>query len=88
MKIDVLTLLPNLFEEHLNNLPFKRAILNKSLEVKLHNLRDYALDSYGTVDDKPYGGGVGMVLMVEPIYNALTDILGPTSKRHQRKMGG
>ena len=87
MKIDVLTLLPNLFEEHLKNLPFKRAVLNKSLEIKLHNLRDYALDSYGTVDDKPYGGGVGMVLMIEPIYNALTDILGKDFEKQPKKNG-
>ncbi len=87
MKIDVLTLLPNLFEEHLKNLPFKRAILNKSLEIKLHNLRDYALDSYGTVDDKPYGGGVGMILMIEPVYNGLIDILGKDFERQPKKNG-
>lgn len=49
----------------------------------MHNLRDYALDSYGTVDDKPYGGGTGMILMVEPIYNALTDILGKDFEKQQ-----
>jgi tRNA (guanine37-N1)-methyltransferase len=87
MKFNVLTLLPNLFEEHLSNLPFKRAILNKSLEVNLHNLRDYALDSYGTVDDKPYGGGVGMVLMIEPIYKALTHILGEGFEKSPERNG-
>jgi tRNA (guanine37-N1)-methyltransferase len=87
MKFNVLTLLPNLFTEHLNNLPFKRAILNKSLEVNIHNLRDYALDSYGTVDDKPYGGGIGMVLMIEPIYNALTKMLGTDFEKDKKKNG-
>lgn len=74
LKINVITLFPNLFEEHLNNLPFKRAILSKELEVNLVNLRNYSLDNYGAVDDKPYGGGVGMILMVEPIYKALSSI--------------
>ncbi len=76
LKIDVLTLFPNLFEEHINNLPFKRALINEKLNIKLWNLRNYALDSYGTVDDTPYGGGVGMILRIEPIYNALIDIIG------------
>jgi tRNA (guanine37-N1)-methyltransferase len=84
MKINVITVLPNLFQEHLNNLPFKRAILNKSLDVNLVNLREYALDSYGTIDAKPYGGGVGMVLMIEPIYKALTDLHGPNLENKGR----
>lgn len=74
LKINVLTLFPQLFTEHLNNLPFKRALSNETVAVQLWNLRDYALDDYGTVDGKPYGGGVGMILMVEPIFKALKDI--------------
>ncbi len=71
IKFNVITLFPNLFKEHLNNLPFKKATAKKLIEVNLVNLRDFALNTYGTVDDKPYGGGTGMVLMVEPIYKAL-----------------
>ncbi len=71
---DIITLFPNLFNEHLNNLPFKKAIQKGLIKVNLHNLRDYALNSYGMVDDKPYGGGTGMVLMIEPIYKALENI--------------
>jgi tRNA (guanine37-N1)-methyltransferase len=71
---DIITLFPELFSEHLNNLPFKKAIQKGLIKVNLHNLRDYALDKRGTVDDKPYGGGTGMVLMIEPIYKALQDI--------------
>ena len=74
LNFNVITLFPNLFTEHLNNLPFKRAIEKQKIQVNFINLRDFALDSYGTVDDKPYGGGTGMVLMVEPIYNALATI--------------
>lgn len=87
LQINVLSLFPNLFTEHLNNLPFKRAIDKKIIDVKIWNLRDYALDAYGTVDDKPYGGGVGMLLMIEPIYNALTDILGKDFDKHKEKNG-
>ncbi len=46
------------------------------MQIDLHDLRKHALDSYGTVDDKPYGGGVGMILMVEPIYKSLSEVLG------------
>lgn len=76
LKINVLTLFPSLFEEHLKNLPVKKAIQNALAQVNLVNLRNFALDGYGTVDDKPYGGGVGMILMIEPIFNALTSVLG------------
>ncbi len=71
LKFNVITLFPTLFTEHIANLPFKRAIDKGLVAVNLVNLRDFALNSYGTVDDKPYGGGTGMVLMAEPIYNAL-----------------
>lgn len=76
IKFNIITLFPELFESHLSNLPFKRAIEEKDAEYNLCNLRDYALDSYGTVDSKPYSGGVGMLLRVEPIYKALIDTLG------------
>lgn len=74
IKFNVITLFPNLFEEHLNNLPFKKAIAKKLLDVSLINLRDFAINSYGTVDDKPYGGGTGMILMIEPIHKALESL--------------
>lgn len=52
----------------------KRAVDKKLVEIEIVNLRDFALDDYGTVDDRPYGGGAGMILRVEPIYNALEKI--------------
>ena len=71
MKIDILTLFPEMFEGPFSNSIIQRA-QNKSLvEIKIHNLRKWAKDKRGTVDDKPYGGGVGMVMMVEPIFDAL-----------------
>jgi len=81
IQFDVITLFPNLFIEHLNNLPFKRAIEKKSVQINLHNLRDYAIDKRGTVDGTTYGGGVGMILMIEPIYNALKAVMNYTVKQ-------
>jgi tRNA (guanine37-N1)-methyltransferase len=74
IKINILTLFPQLIEPHFEYLPYKKAVEIGALETKIWNLRDYALDSYGTVDGKVYGGGTGMILMVEPIYQALKDI--------------
>ncbi len=79
IKFDVLTLFPQLFSEHFYNLPFKRAVEKGLAGYTLWNLRDFAVDKRGTVDDKTYGGGVGMVLMVEPIYKALENIYGKES---------
>jgi len=76
IKFDIVTLFPQLISPHFDELPFKKALKLNSFEYKLHDLRNYALDSYGTVDSKTYGGGVGMVLMVEPIYKTLCDIYG------------
>lgn len=74
IRFNVLTLFPELIQPHLEFLPFKRAVEKNAAEYKLWNLRDYALDKRGTVDDKPFGGGTGMLLMPQPIYDALNDI--------------
>ncbi len=90
---DVVTLFPNLFTEHLNTLPLKRAIEKGLVQVNLIDLRKYAIDKHGTVDDKPYGGGTGMVLMIEPIFKALNEIgdrqktllMSPRGKRYTQQ---
>lgn len=74
MKIDILTLFPSMFESFLNESIIARAIQNKKVEIKIHNIRDYTLDKHNRVDDYPIGGGEGMVLMIEPIYRALQDL--------------
>lgn len=74
MKINIVTLFPDVFVPFFDILPFKRAIKSGDLNIVLWDLRDYAVDSYGSVDDKPYGGGKGMILRIEPIYNVLHDI--------------
>ncbi len=75
MKIDVVTLFPKMFESPFDESIIKRAIKNKKLELKTHNLRDWAIDSYGSVDDKPYGGDVGMLIRVDVVKRALDEIL-------------
>lgn len=71
MKIDIITLFPKMFKGPFDESIIKRAIEKKIIDIKIHNLRDWAVDSYGTVDDKPFGGGVGMLIKPEPVYNAL-----------------
>ena len=74
MKIDILTLFPEMFDGFLNTSIIKRARDLGKVDIKVHNFRDYSTDKHGRVDDYPYGGGAGMVLMCEPIFNAIEDI--------------
>lgn len=74
MKIDILTLFPNMFEGVFSSSIIKRAIENKLVDIKLHNFRDYTDDPHNKVDDTPYGGGAGMVLMAQPIYDCVESL--------------
>ena len=80
MKIDILTLFPEMFEGFLNTSIIKRAIERKQVEINVVNFRNYTLDPHGKVDDTPYGGGNGMVLMVQPIYDAVMDLKKDNTK--------
>ena len=71
MKIDVLTLFPAMFAGPLDESIVKRARAEGLLDLAIHNLRDYAHDRHRTVDDKPFGGGPGMLLKPEPIFEAV-----------------
>jgi tRNA (guanine37-N1)-methyltransferase len=71
MKIDILTVLPELLESPFAHSILKRAKEKKLLEVNVHNLRNWAVNEYGQVDDYQYGGGAGMVMMCEPLANAI-----------------
>ncbi len=71
MKIDVLTLFPAMFTGPLDESIIKRARQAGLLQLELHNLRDYAHDRHKTVDDRPFGGGPGMLLKPEPIFEAV-----------------
>lgn len=77
MKIDILTLFPEMFTGILNTSIIKRAIKEGLVEVNVINFRKYSNDKHGKVDDTPYGGGPGMILMCEPIYNAIEALKTP-----------
>ncbi len=74
MQIDILTLFPQMFQSPFSVGIFKRAIDHKLVGVNIHNIRDYTHDKHHTVDDYPYGGGAGMVLKPEPIFEAVESI--------------
>ncbi len=74
MKIDILTLFPNMFTGFINESIIKRAIDKNIVEINIINLRDYSHHKHNQVDDTPYGGGAGMVLMVDVVYNAISSL--------------
>lgn len=74
MQIDILTVLPELLESPLQHSIMKRAQDKGLLSVKTHNLRKWAVNKYGQVDDYQYGGGAGMVMMCEPLANAIEEL--------------
>lgn len=74
MQIDILTVLPELLESPLQHSIMKRAQEKGLLSVKTHNLRKWAVNKYGQVDDYQYGGGAGMVMMCEPLANAIEEL--------------
>lgn len=72
MRFDIITIFPKIFDSYFNESIIKRAQEKKLVKINIHNLRDYTSDRHKTVDDKPYGGGPGMVMMVEPIFKAIS----------------
>jgi tRNA (guanine37-N1)-methyltransferase len=80
MKIAVLTLFPGMFAGPLDESIVKRACETGLLELKLHNLRDYAHDRHRTVDDRPFGGGPGMLLKPEPLFEAVEMLARETTR--------
>ena len=74
MRFDVLTLFPGIFESFLGESLLKNAIETGLVQVNLHNIRDWASDRHGTVDDTPYGGGAGMVTKVDRVVPCVEDV--------------
>lgn len=74
MRIDIITLFPEMFKGPFEQSIIKRAQDKSLVNINIHNLRDFAIDKRGTVDDKPYGGGTGMILRPEPIFQAVENI--------------
>src|SRR3989339_193267 len=71
MKISIITLFPKMISGFFEESIVKRAVEKKVVVIEIINLRDFAIDNYGTVDDRPYGGGAGMILRIEPLYKAI-----------------
>ena len=80
MKIDILTLFPEMFENVFSSSIIKRAINQKKVQIKIHNFRDYSKDPHHKVDDTPYGGGAGMVLTCQPIFDCVESLKTKDSK--------
>ena len=74
IKFDVVTIFPEMFKSYLGESLIARAQEKKFIKVNLHNLRKWTTDNHQTVDARPFGGGLGMVLKVEPIYKAIKQI--------------
>ncbi len=86
MQIDIVTLFPQMFESPLSTGIFKRAIDHKLVVINIYNLRDYTHDKHRTVDDCPYGGGAGMLLKPEPIFEAIETIKSGASQKQENKV--
>ncbi len=71
LTLDILTLFPDVFSSYLNEGLIEKAIKKNLIAVRVHNIRNWAEDRYKTADDRPYGGGAGMVMKIGPISGAL-----------------
>jgi len=80
MKIDVLTLFPGMFTGPLDESIIKRARAKGLLDLSVRNLRDWTHDAHKTVDDRPFGGGPGMVLKTEPLFEAVESLAGTKTR--------
>ncbi|MGI6324356.1 MAG: tRNA (guanosine(37)-N1)-methyltransferase TrmD [Bacilli bacterium] len=80
MKIDIITLFPNMFNGFLSESIIKRAIDDNKITINIHNLRDYSTDKHKKVDDYPFGGGHGMILMCQPVFDAVEALKTSNSK--------
>lgn len=84
MRVDIITLFPKMFSG-----PFDESIINRAkdrglAEIYVHNLRNWAEGRHRTVDDRPYSGGVGMILMIEPLYKAISELKQKTKNKKQK----
>lgn len=97
MRIDIITVVPDILKSPFEASILKRAIEKDLVEIQLHNLRDYVSDNYKQIDDYQFGGGAGMVMMVEPIDNCISHLksqrnydeiiyMSPDGERLQQRM--
>ncbi len=83
MRVDILTLFPKMFEDFFSTGIFQRAVAKKLVEVNIYNIRDYTHDRHHIVDDYPYGGGAGMVMKPEPVFEAVEHIKQDTDGKYK-----
>ena len=74
MRIDIISVVPELLSGPFNSSIIKKAIDKKIIEIHIHNLRDYSTNNYRSIDDYQYGGGAGMVMLIEPIDNCIAEL--------------
>ncbi|MBI2449919.1 MAG: tRNA (guanosine(37)-N1)-methyltransferase TrmD [Candidatus Nealsonbacteria bacterium] len=74
IKFDIITIFPEIFDSYFKESLIKRALDKRLIKINIHNLRKWTKDKHHTVDDKPFGGGLGMVMKVEPIYRAVKEL--------------
>ena len=84
LSIHILTLFPQMFQGPFSHSIIKRAIEKGKVKIHIHNLRDYSTDKHRRCDDRPYGGGPGMVLKPEPIFSAVEEISKGEEKERQK----
>src|SRR3989344_4689485 len=84
MKFDIITIFPDLFKGFLSESLLARAQKKKLISIKTHNLRRWTTDNHKTVDGRPYGGGAGMILKIEPIYKAVKSLKSKIVNRKSR----
>jgi len=80
IKFDIITIFPEIFDSYFQESLIKRAQKKRLIKVKVHNLRKWTKDRHRIVDDRPFGGGMGMVLKVEPIFKAVKALKKPKTK--------
>jgi tRNA (guanine37-N1)-methyltransferase len=84
LRIDILTLFPKMFEDFSSTGIFQRAIGNKLVEFNIYNIRDYTHDKHHVVDDYPYGGGAGMVMKPDPVFEAVESIREQNTDKNEK----
>lgn len=84
MLIDIISIFPNVIKPYCNESILKIAQKKNKLKIRLHNLRDYTLDKHRKVDDRPFGGGPGMVMMAEPIFRAVEKIRSQVTRHRSQ----
>ena len=75
MQFDIITIFPRFFDSYLKESFIKKAIAKGLIDIRIHNLRDFASDKRGSVDDRPFGGGLGMVIKIEPVFKAVSSLI-------------